>query len=158
MKIGAISDTHDDVEATRQAVRILDGLNVSLIIHCGDVGLDVVPLLKGRCLHFVCGNMDDPERLREVLVEPEHALHNQFATLEIEGRRVAFLHGHDVKLLYHTIHSGEWDLVLHGHTHAFSSGREGRTLVLNPGAVSRTSQPSLAVVDLSSLEVTQIPL
>jgi hypothetical protein len=30
--------------------------------------------------------------------------------------------------------------------------------VLNPGAVSRSSQPSLAVVELPSLEVRQIPL
>ncbi len=158
MKIGAISDTHDDVEATQQAVRILDGLNVSLTIHCGDIGLEVVPLLKGRRLHFVCGNMDDADRLREAIVEPEHAIHDQFGTLEIEGCRVAFLHGHDVKLLYQTIQSGEWDLVLHGHTHAFSSTREGRTVVLNPGAASRTSHPSLAVVDLPSLEVMQVPL
>jgi len=48
--------------------------------------------------------------------------------------------------------------VCHGHTHAFSSSREGSTLVLNPGAVSRTRSPSLAVVELPSLKVTEIPL
>jgi predicted phosphodiesterase len=68
------------------------------------------------------------------------------------------LHGHDVKLLRHTIHSGHWDLVCHGHTHVFSSRREGSTLVLNPGAVSRTSFPSVAVVELPSMEVTELPL
>jgi predicted phosphodiesterase len=71
---------------------------------------------------------------------------------------VALLHGHDVKLLHRTIHSGHWDLVCHGHTHAFSSTRQGQTLVLNPGAVSRTRHPSLAVVELPLLEVTEVPL
>jgi uncharacterized protein len=158
MKIGVISDTHGDVGATQQAVRILDSLNVSLTIHCGDVGLDVLPVLAGRPFHFVRGNMDLSDRLGEAITDPSHTFHDGFGTLEIEDCRVAFLHGHDVRLLHHTIHSGEWDLVCYGHTHVYSSSREGRTLVLNPGALSRTRCPSLAVVELPSLEVTQIPL
>jgi predicted phosphodiesterase len=71
---------------------------------------------------------------------------------------VAFLHGHDITLLRHTIYSGQFDLVCHGHTHAFYSAFEGRTLVLNPGALARTSRPSLAIVDLASLEVTEVPV
>jgi uncharacterized protein len=158
MKIGVISDTHGEVGATQRALKILDRMHIDLTIHCGDVGLEVVPLFHGRRVHFVHGNMDDPGQLRAALSRPEHTFHDQLGTLEIEGRRVAFLHGHDVKLLHHTIHSGHWDLVCHGHTHAFSSSRQGRTLAVNPGAVSRTRQPSLAVVELPSLEVTGIPL
>ena len=158
MKIGVLSDTHGEMGAVRQAIRILHEQHVGLAIHCGDVGAEVVPLLKGLPTHFVHGNMDDPEQLREAITEPEHTLHQQLGTLEIEGRRLAFLHGHDVKLLRHTIHSGHYDLVCHGHTHNFSSRFEGRTLVLNPGALGRTSRPSLATVDLPSLEVTEIPL
>jgi len=158
MKIGVISDTHGEVRLTRQALDILDTFQVDLTLHCGDVGCEVVPLLSGRQVHLVAGNTDDLDSLRAAIVDPEHTLHDQFGTLEIEGCRVAFLHGHDVKLLRHTIHSGDWDLVCHGHTHAFSSSREGSTLVLNPGAVSRTSSPSMAVVELPSLKVTEIPL
>lgn len=158
MKIGVLSDTHGEVWAVQQAVDILQSLGVSLAIHCGDIGAEIVPLLNGLQTHFVHGNMDDPVRLREVITDPEHRLHDRFGELEIEGRRVAFLHGDDVKLLRHTIHSGHWDLVCHGHTHAFSSGFEGRTLVLNPGALARTGRPSLAVVELTSMEVTEIPL
>ncbi|MCD4728266.1 MAG: metallophosphoesterase family protein, partial [Pirellulales bacterium] len=89
MKIGVISDSHDEVTPTRQALGNLDRLGVELTIHCGDVGLEVVPLLKGREIHFVHGNMDDPDRLREALVEPEHTLHDRLGTLEVEGTRVA---------------------------------------------------------------------
>ena len=107
--------------------------------------------------HFVSGNMDDPDELRRAIVSPEHTFHGPLGTLEIEGCRVAFLHGHDARLLQQTIHSGQWDLVCHGHTHAYSSRMEGRTLVLNPGP-SRTAEPSLAVVELPSLEVARIRL
>jgi uncharacterized protein len=158
MKIGVLSDTHGEIWAAQRAIDILHELKVSLAIHCGDIGPEVVPLLKGLRTHFVPGNMDDPDSLREAITEPEHTFHEQIGTLEIEGRKVAFLHGHDVRLLRHTIHSGCWDLVCHGHTHAFSSSIEGRTLVLNPGALSRVSRSSLAVVDFPSLEVTEIPL
>jgi len=158
MKIGVISDTHGEVDLTRRALDILDAFHVDLTLHCGDVGFEVVSLLSGRQVHFVAGNMDDPDELRAAIVEPAHTLHDQLGTLEIEGCRVAFLHGHDVKLLHHTIHSGHWDLVCHGHTHAFSNRREGSTLVLNPGALSRTRSPSIAVVELPSTKVTKIPL
>jgi uncharacterized protein len=158
MKIGVLSDTHGERGTVLRAIRILQGQQVGLAIHCGDVGEEVVPLLNGLATHFVPGNMDEVEQLRETITDPKHTLHGQLGTLEIEGRRLAFLHGHDVKLLRHTIRSGHYDLVCHGHTHAFSSRFEGRTLVLNPGALGRTFRPSLAVVDLESLEVVEIAL
>ncbi|MFZ1933365.1 MAG: YfcE family phosphodiesterase [Thermoguttaceae bacterium] len=158
MKIGVMSDTHGDVRLTRRAIEVLDAFQVDLVLHCGDVGSEVLPLFGSRKVHLVAGNIDDPDRLRAAIAAPEQTFHGQMGTLEIEGCRIALLHGHDVKLLRHTVHSGHWDLVCHGHTHVFSRSREGSTVVLNPGAVSRTSFPSLAVVQLPSLEVTEIPL
>ncbi len=158
MKIGVISDTHGEVEFAQRAVRILHGQHVDMAIHCGDIGAAVVPLLQGLKTHFVFGNIDDPDRIRQAITDPQHELHDELGTLELEGRRVAFLHGDDVRLLRHMIQSGEWDLICHGHTHSFYREFEGKTLVLNPGALSRTSRPSLAVVDLATLEVTEIPV
>jgi uncharacterized protein len=158
MKIGVLSDTHGEIAATQHAIGMLHRQGVDLIIHCGDVGTEVVPALHGLKAHFVCGNMDDPHVLREAMQEPTHTLHEPLGELEVEGRRIAFLHGHDVRLLQQTIHSGAWDLVCHGHTHMFSQAKEGETVVLNPGAVSRATQPSVAVVDLPSLKIEQIPL
>ena len=158
MKIGVLSDTHGEIGIVERASRILREQGISLSIHCGDIGDDVVPLLEGLTTHFVYGNVDDHEQIRDAITEPEHTLHEHFGSLEINGRRVAFLHGHDIKLLRTTICSGSFDLVCHGHTHVFSHNYEGRTLVLNPGAMARTDRPSLAIVDLDTLEVTEIPL
>lgn len=158
MKIGVISDSHGETSPVKQALGAIDRMGVELTIHCGDIGEDIVSLLKGRKIHFVLGNMDDPVRLRESLIDPGHVFHEHFGTLEIAGKQIAFLHGHDVKLLHRTINSGDWDMVCHGHTHAFSKSVEGRTLVVNPGALARTQNPSLAIVDLASLDVTEIPL
>ncbi len=158
MKIGVLSDSHGEIDPLQRALHILADHEVRLVIHCGDVGAETVPLLGGIQTHFVQGNTDEPDQLREAITDPQHTLHDGLGTLEIEGRRVAFLHGHDVKLLRHTIHSGHWDLVCYGHTHAFSSRHEGQTLVLNPGALARTSRPTLAIVEFPSLEVTELAL
>jgi uncharacterized protein len=158
MKIGVISDTHGELALTQRALDVLDRFQVALTIHCGDIGPAVVNLLSGRQVHFVAGNTDDPDALRGAITQSNHTLHDGLGTLEIDGCRVAFLHGHDVWLLHQTIHCGHWDLVCHGHTHAFSTGREGATTVVNPGALARTDFPSIAVVDLPSMEVTEIPL
>jgi uncharacterized protein len=158
MKIGVISDTHGDARLTGRALNVLDTLQIDLILHCGDVGIEILPLLDGRKVHLVAGNIDDADKLRAATTNSEHTLHDPFGALQIEGCRVAIMHGHDVTLLRRTIQSGQWDLVCHGHTHVFSRSREGSTLVLNPGAVSRTSFPSLAIVELPSLMVTQVPL
>jgi uncharacterized protein len=158
MKIGVLSDTHDEVQIAQRAVNLMRELGVSQVIHCGDVGIEVVPLLNGLRIHFVSGNIDNPDRLREAITDPEHTFHYQVGTLEIDGRQVTFMHGDDVKLLRHTIHCGHWDLVCHGHTHTFYMGFEGKTLVLNPGALARTSRPSLAIVDMEALKVEEIPL
>jgi uncharacterized protein len=158
MRVGIISDTHGEVDSTNNALRVLDSLGVSVILHCGDVGVEIVPLLRGRWTHFVAGNTDNPEGLREAITAPEHTYHSPLGSLEIEGCRIAFLHGDDAQLLHHTIHSGDFDLVCHGHTHAFASSRQRKTLSLNPGAVARTNRPSLAVVEIPSLDVTHVPL
>jgi uncharacterized protein len=158
MKIGVLSDTHGEVGATRHALQALAHKGVEMLIHCGDVGVEVVPLLHEQTAHFVCGNIDDREALREAIQDPAHTLHEPLGAIEIEGLRIAFLHGDDVKLLRHTIQSGSWDLVCHGHTHAFAKTKQGRTVVLNPGAVSHTTQPSLAVVELPSMEIEQLML
>lgn len=36
MKIGVVSDTHDQQELILQAVQMLNEANVGLVIHCGD--------------------------------------------------------------------------------------------------------------------------
>jgi hypothetical protein len=158
MKIGVISDTHGEVQSTQCALRIFDSMGVDLTIHCGDIGQEIPSLFNGRHVHFVCGNTDDADCLRKAVTCPTHTIHDEFGELELDGRRVAFLHGDDVKRLQQAIHSGQWDLVCYGHSHAFSNKHEGQTVALNPGALSRTSHPSVAVVDLPSLEVTWVPV
>ncbi|HUY34989.1 MAG TPA: YfcE family phosphodiesterase [Pirellulales bacterium] len=157
MRIGVVSDTHGQVRHTRNAARMLESLEVALVIHCGDIGsAAVVELFAPWPTHFVFGNVDDPSVLREAIRDAGQTCHDRFGQIEIAGRRIAFLHGDDARLLNETTAGGEWDMVCHGHTHVARQARHGRTLLLNPGAVYRASPHTIACVELPQVEATVV--
>jgi uncharacterized protein len=157
MRIGVVSDTHNHVLNTQSAVRMLESLEVELVLHCGDIGsIEVVEMFGAWPTHFVFGNVDDPYRLEAGIRAAGQTCHGRFGSLELEGRKIAFLHGDDTALLRQVSTNGKWDLVCHGHTHVARQVREGRTLVLNPGALFRAARHSIAYVELPAVEATMV--
>ena len=159
MLIGVVSDTHGHLGATRQAVQLLENFEVDLMIHCGDVGpAAIVGLFTRWPTHFVYGNMDDRHGLAEAIRAAGQTWHGRFGSLELEGKRIAFLHGDVSHHVSDAVASDRWDLVCHGHTHEAAQAMLGRTIVLNPGAVDRSERPSVAVVHLPSMQITPIAI
>jgi putative phosphoesterase len=156
MRIGVVSDTHGHVPYTRAAVRMLESLQVELVLHCGDIGSpEIVELFSAWPTHFVFGNVDyDHLLLTAAIRAAGQTCHDLFGCLELEGKKIAFLHGDDTLRLGEASTSGEWDLVCHGHTHIARQLKQGRTLVLNPGALYRATPHSIACVELPSLVAT----
>ena len=146
MLIAVVSDTHGHAEFTGQAIRMLEGFEIALVIHCGDIGSDdILPLFHRWPLHFVFGNVDSrPDRIRRSALA-NHTCHDRFGQLEVADRRLAFLHGDDNARLQEAIHGGQYDLVCYGHTHVAEQHRQGPTLVLNPGALYRAQPHSVAM-------------
>lgn len=157
MRIGIVSDTHGHTINAMAAVRMLESLDIERVIHCGDVGGDeIVGLFAAWPTHFVYGNVDDPRRLRSAIEAAGQHFHDAIGTLELSGRRIAFLHGDDVPLLRQTIAGAKYDLVCHGHTHVAKQFRQGPTLVLNPGALYRATSHSIALVEFPQVDATII--
>jgi len=159
MLLAVPSDTHGHVPFTLEAIREIERRDPGLVIHCGDVGgAAVVSLFVGRPTRFVFGNVDEPSSLRFAIREAGLTGDEEFGEVELEGRRIAFLHGDDEYRLRGAIRSGDYDLVCHGHTHKQRWERVGSTRVLNPGAVYRASPRSLAFVTLPELTVEFVTL
>ena len=160
MLIGIVSDTHGHVEFARPAIRMLESCEAELVIHCGDIGSEeIVGLFQRWPTHFVFGNCDTQhERLGRAIKAAGQTCHDRFGSLEAGGRKIAFLHGDDGQLLKETIAGGLYDLVCYGHTHIPEQHLEGRTLVLNPGALYRANPHSLAIVRLPELEIAHVML
>lgn len=158
MLLGVVSDTHGHVENTRAAVRVLESCEIDQVIHCGDIGSpQIVELFRPWPAHFVLGNVDsDTRSLRAAVVQIQGTLHGRFGSLKAQGKRIAFLHGDDERLLRETIDGGDYDLVCHGHTHVAEQRQDGDTLVLNPGAMYRAARHTIALVRLPEMEIAHL--
>ena len=130
---------------------------MELVIHCGDIGPPaMVPLFDPWPTHFVLGNCDDRIAIPTAIESAEQTCQDRFGALELEGKRIAFLHGDDHVLLHKTVHDGRWDLVCYGHSHVAGTSMAGQTLVLNPGALSGSDHLSVAVVRVPSMKVIPV--
>jgi putative phosphoesterase len=159
MRIGIISDTHDDVPMIKEVIRRLNGLEVSLLLHAGDY---VSPFtakpyseLKAKMIGVLGNNCAERERLREVYAAVGKEIVGSFAEVEVGGRRIALLHGHDDVLLRSLIAHGCYDVVVHGHDHKVKVEKCGSTLVINPGEVCGyiSGKSSFGILETDRLEV-----
>ena len=130
MRIGIISDTHDNIEAIKLAVDLLNKENVDLAIHLGDIVspfcFDYFNKLKSPFLG-VFGNNDG-----EVLFlqqKSEGKLHKPPYEVELDGKEFILMHepfGID-KI------ANEYDYVLYGHLHRIDIRKTKRGYIINPG-------------------------
>lgn len=153
MKIGIISDSHDNLGNLSRALRLLREKGAELVLHAGDF---VSPFTaepfrtEGLRLVGVFGNNDgDKLYLRERfsgLGEIYFGPHE----LELAGRKILLMH--EPRGLAAFIASGIYELIVYGHTHR-PEIRPGRPLVVNPGECGGwlTGKPTCALVDLSTL-------
>jgi len=160
MRLGIVSDTHGHVEHARQAVRMLESLEVDRLLHCGDIGTpEIVEQFAAWHCDYVLGNCDyDAASLSQAIAKAGQTFHDQFGELEFEGRKIALLHSHDRRKFREVTTSGDYDLVCYGHSHVASIDRQGDTMILNPGALFRANPHSIAVVDLPAVEATIVNL
>jgi putative phosphoesterase len=164
MRIGILSDTHDQEASVRTALELLRQRGVELVLHCGDIESPAtVQLFRGLPTHFVWGNWDgvpthtragvkhrDYGRLRAAIAASGGHVQEPFGHLELAGRKIAWVHGHDRKLRQELEEMDYFDYLFYGHTHAAEQHRTGRTLVVNPGALFRARPRQFAVLDLDS--------
>jgi uncharacterized protein len=156
MRIGIMSDTHGDVWAARDAVRVFEDHKAHVVLHCGDVGPGVMHELRGFASHFVRGNTDSMEGLQQAVDGTTQTFHGALGELEFAGKKVALLHGDDARRMRDLIASQKWDLICYGHSHKAEWHFDRRTLILNPGALHRTSEPSVAIVKIPEMSVTLV--
>lgn len=141
MRVGLLSDSHDNEGATRLAARHFLDEGVDLVLHLGDVCTpDTLALLRGLPVQAVRGNND------VMLPQLPDSWQSNLAGVDVFAT-----HGHLRGVLEGAL--GRVDVALHGHTHQRRATRVGRTLVVNPGALWRTRTRSLAILTLPAREV-----
>ncbi len=158
MRIGLISDTHNEHPRIQQALESFRQQQVSIVFHAGDVtDAATLRLFAGFDVWLAQGNMDRDLKLRPTVQELFGSgrmakVHH----LSVAGVAVALLHGDDSVTLDSLIHSATYALVIHGHTHIPQDETVGATRVINPGALVRI--PTCAILDLETGALTWLEL
>ena len=149
MLVGILSDTHDRYAIAGTAIELLRSRGAEFFIHCGDVGGErVLDRLAGLKAAFVWGNNDwDRIPLARYAQQLGLACYGSEADLTFDGKRFAVFHGDDTRARQRLLASGQYDYLLQGHTHVPEDHRVGRTRIINPGALHRAREKTVALLD-----------
>ena len=163
MKIGIISDTHDNIPKIEKAVTILKKDNVEFIFHGGDI---ISPFSAKKFATFgkkfisVFGNNDGEKwLLSEVIRKFGGIIEEGPLKFNIENKKILLLHGYkDIEMTLEIVNGlakkGDFDLILYGHTHKKDIRKIDETVIINPGEACGylTGSSTLVILDLETLD------
>ena len=165
MKIGIISDIHENFHNLILALRKMKEEKVEQIICLGDLmndGIAKVLSISETPVFMVWGNNDGDlvvltktsSRAGSNLVSSI----NTYDFLEYANRKIFVTHFEDLAIPM--AKSGMFDAVFCGHTHISRIEHEGNCVIVNPGEISaqRTGTASLAIYDTTGHEVKLVVL
>ncbi len=152
MLIGLLSDTHDRLDATIAAMRVLREAGAEFFLHGGDVGGErILDCLAGDKAAFVFGNNDwDRRELARYAESIGVQCLDEFGEITLDGKRFAITHGDDSARLKRIHKDQHHDYLITGHTHLKRDERVGKIRWINPGALHRAREKTVAILDPAS--------
>jgi len=150
MKIGVISDTHDNAIKVKSAVDLFNKEKVDFVVHCGDY-IAPFSLMSFTSLNCdwvgVFGNCDGEKN--GLKKRSENRIQEPPLILNFDSKKIIVVH--DIK-----DYKGEKaDVVLFGHTHNVEVRRGDKALFVNPGEAAGwlTGESTVAIIDTDTLKV-----
>jgi len=160
MKLGILSDTHNQLDRTRRAVALLCEARAEVLVHCGDITRsEIVAVCSRLPCYYVLGNNDSDNviGLKTAIEETGGTCLMWGGELNLARRRIGVTHGHLVTPMRKLLAAAP-DYLLSGHSHTAHDEREGAVRYVNPGALHRAAEFSVAVLDLVTDELTFLPV
>ena len=161
MKIGIISDTHDNLPQIKIAVEIFNREKVELVLHAGDF-VSPFTFLEFKNLNCplkgVFGNNDGDKLYLQEKFKVIGEIYPAPYIVKINNKNVIMLHKE--KLIDALAESQRYDVIIYGHTHRSDLRKIGKTLIINPGECGGwlTGKSTIALLDLKTLEAKIINL
>ena len=159
MKLGIISDTHDNVPMVKKAVEFFNEADVDAVLHAGDYvsPFSVKPLLTLECDFLGVWGNNDGDKI--VLQNVSQGKIETSPYISSYGNRKILL-GHYFETLEALIMSQEFHLIIYGHTHKPDIRKKGKTLIVNPGECGGwlDGKSTIAIVDLENQEAELVEL
>jgi len=161
MKIGIISDTHDNLPQIRKAVEVFNREKVELVLHAGDF-VSPFTFLEFKNLNCplkgIFGNNDGDKLYLQEKSKGVGELYPAPYNVNINSKNVIMLHKE--KLIDALAESQKYDVIIYGHTHRTDLRKIKKTLIINPGECGGwlTGESTIALLDLETLEAKIIEL
>lgn len=159
MKVGIVSDTHDHLDVIENAVGHFSD-RADAVIHCGDIVAPFAGTLFEADFDFyaVRGNNDGEWNLQGTVDEFGIYL-GEMGRLSFGGRSFGVYHGTEDAIVDALVASGQYDYVVHGHTHERAHEQREGAVRLNPGGVPTSPEddsepPAAVLVDTETEDVT----
>ena len=161
MKIGVVSDTHNNLKNIETIITLFNSQDISLVVHTGDianaVALNKFSELKASLIG-VYGNNDRTEiGLDEISYKNGFNFQKPPKVLSIEDREIAIFHEPE-PIDNFLLENRNIDIVLHGHTHRYRNETKNGVLFFNPGecAGMRQGKNAIGILDLIKLQANRI--
>jgi len=162
MKIGIISDTHDNLVSLKKAIQIFKQRKIEMLIHCGDwVSPFTLEFFDREMKDFnipiksVVGN--NPGDIKRTMMNnakmqnPIEWSKTTMLVFDLDGKKTIVYHGDDREMLSMLIDSQKYDIIVTGHTHAVRNETVGKTLVVNPGTTCYACEGK--IIDRASIAI-----
>ena len=160
MKLGVITDTHENRDTVHRAVVQFNDRQVDLVVHAGDM---IAPFTAAHFAElkmpfkFRKGNNDGEVLfLKKVIEGFGGEFHVYDFVVELDHRR--FLVQHEPQNLEAIADSGHYDCIIYGHTHDVDIREDGTTLIVNPGECCTWLRglANIAVIDTATMQAELI--
>lgn len=161
MRVGIVSDTHDQLDRTRRAVELLQAAGAEALIHCGDL---TSPAVVAACsvlpFYFVFGNndADSVQDLQRAATASGATCLGWSGVVTLGTKRFGIVHGHLTTDLKGVL-SAAPDYLLSGHSHRADDHWQDAVRRINPGALHRAWVFTVALLEVDSghLQLITIP-
>lgn len=141
MRIGIVSDVHDNLANLQKVLNYLKENKIKQIFCLGDIGnLEIIAQLSQNFagkIYFVCGNVEkdqnitanDLQKLPNIIISDL-----TFAKIKINNTIIGICHRPSE--INSNIKSDKFSIIFYGHTHKPDKKMLGSAILLNPGNIA----------------------
>ena len=163
MKIGVLSDTHNNLSDLIMVLETFRERGISTIIHCGDLtDHALISCFRGFRLIYTFGNTDAMTGAIQKKVNQmgEDNFAGPVFRGKIAGVPIAATHSHIEGQVMALVREKKYQWIFHGHTHRKRDEVIHGAHIINPGAVGNIGRDarSFCIVDLDTGNVEFLKL
>jgi len=161
VKIGVVSDTHNNLKNIEIIINLFNDENLPLVIHTGDIAcansLEKFSKLNSELIGVFGNNDRNESGLKKVAQKNNFQFQDPPRRLNLADREIVIFHEPD-NIENFLSENKKIDIVLYGHTHRYENSTRNGVLYFNPGesAGMQKGSNAIGILDLVNLEAKRI--